>query len=145
MKLSHFLMIVFACMITSCSSIKNTADVTPVVNSIVNFTVADMTVQPTRVSKTYSWSYNPFRHVSISTIKSNLEAELLNEAGADVLVEPQYIVKKGGLFRGGSVTVIGYPAKYSNFHKMTPEEAEVVKNARRPVEQKRHGLFGIFY
>ena len=35
-------------------------------------------------------------------------------------------MKRRGLFRGGSVTVTGYPATYSNFRAMTAEDAEKI-------------------
>ena len=128
-------------LLASCSSVRHTSDTVAVENSVVSFTVADLNVKPVKVTKTTSWGYNPFRRVSVSTVKSNTEAALLNEVGADVLLEPQYIVTKRGFMRGGSVTVIGYPAKYENFHRMTPEEAEIAKNARKPAEQPHRRWF----
>lgn len=136
MKLLYTLLIACAMLVTaSCSSVKHTADVVPVSTKVVSYTVADLEVSPTKVSKTYSWSCNPFRSVSVSTVKKNTEAQLLQETGADVLLEPQYIVNKRGFLRGGSVTVIGFPAKFSNFHKMTTDEAELlhkVENVKHP-------------
>lgn len=146
MKLSHIMLL--GCgvlMMASCSSVKHTADVAPVANRVVSYTVADLEVNAAKSSMTYSWSYNPFRPISISTIKENTEAKMLEEAGADVLLEPQYIVNKRGFLRGGSVTVIGYPARYRNFHKMTPAEAELfhkVESAKK--EHKAHKRWFIF-
>lgn len=137
----YITLIVTALLFASCTSIRHTADTVAVNPTVVSLTVADMIVSPTRVTRTTSWSYNPFRRVSISTIKSNTEATLLNEAGADVLLEPQYIITRRGFMRGGSVTVIGYPAKLQNFHSMTPEEAEMTKNVRKPEEQPRKRWF----
>ncbi|MDE6099529.1 MAG: hypothetical protein K2G01_00650 [Paramuribaculum sp.] len=129
-------------MLSSCSSIRHTSSTAAVETRVVNFTVADMDVDETKAEKTYSWNYNPFKRVSVSTIKENTEAELLKENGGDVLVEPQYIVKKRGIFRGGSVTVIGFPAKYTNFHKMTPAEAELIKiTAPEKKKAKKRWLF----
>ena len=61
--------------------------------------------------------------------KDNTTAQLLEEAGADVLVEPQYVVKRRGIFRGGSVTVTGFPAKYKSFRTMTKDDAEILSLA----------------
>lgn len=125
----------------SCTSIRHTASTASVDTEIYNFTVADMDVQPVKVSKTFSWSYNPFKKVSIGVVKDNTTAQLLKETDADVLVEPQYIVEKRGFMRGGSVTVIGFPAKYSNFHKMTESEAQIVKAAQRPPQETHKRWF----
>lgn len=116
-------------LMTSCASIKHTADTAPVETKIVSFTVADLNTKGKKVSKTTSWAYNPFRRVNVNTEIKNTEAKLLQEADDDVLLEPQYIIEKRGFLRGGSVTVIGIPAKYTNFHKMTPDEAAIIGNA----------------
>ncbi|MDE5685470.1 MAG: hypothetical protein K2I26_02815 [Paramuribaculum sp.] len=130
-------------MLTSCSSVRHTSTTAPVETRVVNFTVADMEVNKTKAEKTYSWNYNPLKRVSISTVKTNTEAELLKECGGDVLVEPQYIVKRRGFLRGGSVTVIGFPAKYTNFRKMSPAEAELIKVAdhKKKKTKKRWFIF----
>lgn len=122
-------MLLIVTALSSCSTIKHTAQYAPVEATIKSFTVADAEVSKQKVSKTSSWSFNPFVRVDIETVKTNTTAKLLQEVGADVLIEPQYIIEKRGFMRGGSVTVIGFPAKYTDFHKMTPEEAEIVKNA----------------
>ena len=129
MKIKLLCMAVVTMLMCSCSSVRHTSSTYGVDTKIVNYTVADMDVQPVKVSKTYSWSYNPFKRVSIERVKTNVTAQLLNEAGGDVLVEPQYIVEKRGWLRGGSVTVIGFPAKYKNFHKMTESEAAIMRDA----------------
>lgn len=125
---------------TSCSTVRHTSDVAPVETKVVSLTVADIDISPKKVSRTTTWSYSPFTRVDINTLKSNTEALLLDEAGADVLVEPQYIVERYGLLRGGKITVTGYPAKYKDFHKMTPAEAEIVgKAAAKSCAPKSHG------
>lgn len=146
MKFSHIMLLGCGMLLTaSCSSVRHTADVAPVSAKVVSYTVADLEVSPAKSSLTYSWSFNPFRRVSISTVKQNTEARMLQDAGADVLVEPQYIVNQRGFLRGGSVTVIGFPAKYRNFHKMTPAEAELFNKVEivRPPE-KPHKRWLIF-
>lgn len=137
-KLLSFML--FTVMLASCSSVRHTAETAAVNNTVTTFTVADMDVSTTKVSKTTSWPYNPFKRVSIDEVKENTEAALINENKADVLIEPQYIVERRGFLRGGSVTVIGFPAKYKNFHKMTPEEAEIVKNIKKPEKEQTKKL-----
>lgn len=141
MKAKLLLISAAALLVSSCSTIRTTADYASVDNKVVSFTVADLDVKKNKVEMTYSWSYNPFKRVSISNIKGNVTAELLKQNDADVLVEPNYIVEQRGFLRGGSVTVIGIPAKYKNFHKMTPEEAAIVRDAQARPEKKTKKWF----
>lgn len=129
--------ILFTVTLASCSTIRHTSDVVKVNNNVTTFTVAEMEVSPSKVSKTTKWSFNPFKRVSVNNIKENTEAALINDNNADVLLEPQYIIEKRGFLRGGSVTVIGFPAKYQNFHTMTPEEADIVKNIQQPEDNQK--------
>lgn len=115
---------------TSCSTVTYTASTESVKTEVYNLTVADMDVKPEKASLTKTWAWNPFRAISMSVEKSNVTAELLKETNADVLVEPQYEIKKRGLFRGGSITVSGRPATYRNFHPMTTQEAEMVATVK---------------
>ena len=131
-------------LMASCSSLRHTASTAPVDVRVTSLTAVDLNVNPEKATRTTSWSYNPFRSVSIAQVKENTEAELLQEVDADVLVEPQYIVKKRGFLRGGSVTVIGFPAKYSNFHKLTTEESEILKNVTVTKKEKKHTHFLFF-
>lgn len=132
---------VVALLVCSCSSIQHTATTADVQTKVVNFTVADVKTNGQKVSKTTSWNFNPFKRVSVATEITNTEAKMLMETGNDILLEPQYIVEKRGFLRGGSVTVIGIPAKYVNFHKMTPEEAAIVSKMKdgdcKKVSKKR--------
>ena len=112
--------------LTSCSTVSHTASTSTVDTKICNLTVADLEVNATKVAKTVDWKWSPLRSVSMSETKDNASGELLMEAGADVLVEPQYVVKRRGAFRGGSLTVMGYPATYRNFRSMTKSDAEMI-------------------
>lgn len=109
----------------------------------MSLTVADMDVRPEKASCTTSWPYNPFVRISVEREKTNTEARLLKETECDVIIEPQYIITKRGFLRGGSVTVTGYPAKYTNFHKMTPEESVIFRNIgdQPKKEKKKRWLF----
>lgn len=124
MNRSMFLAAGFVLALSSCSTIQHTSQVADVDTQVYNLTVADMNVSKQKQTVTTDWKWNPLTTVSLSAQKETATALLLNEAKADVLVEPQYIVKRRGLFRGGSLTVTGYPATYSNFRSMTTEDAE---------------------
>lgn len=115
-----------AVLLSSCSTISHTAHTAGVDTEVYSVTVADMDVSPQKAAKTIEWKWTPLSTVSIETQKENAEAELLKDADADVVVEPQFTIHRRGLFRGGSVTVTGYPAKYSNFRTMTKEDAEKI-------------------
>lgn len=64
--------------------------------------------------------------MAVEQQKKKAEAKLLEESKADVVVQPQYTITRRGIFRGGSVTVTGYPATYKNFRPMTKDDAEKV-------------------
>lgn len=112
--------------LSSCSTITHTSQTAAVDTQVYNLTVADMKVAAKKDSVTVDWKWNPLSTVSLSAQKETATHTLLGKSDADVLVEPEYIVKRRGLFRGGSVTVTGYPATYSNFRAMTAEDAEKI-------------------
>lgn len=109
----------------SCSTISHTAHTADVDTRLYNVTVADMKVSDTKATKTLNWDWLGMTG-SVESKKESVASELLKEKDADLLVEPQFIVNKRGLFRGGSVTVTGYPATYSNFRSMTEDDARVI-------------------
>lgn len=112
--------------LSSCSTITHTSQTAAIDTQLYNLTVADMNVSPKKDSVTVDWKWNPLSTVSLKAQKETATHTLLNKNDADVLVEPQYIVNRRGIFRGGSVTVTGYPATYSNFRPMTAEDAEKI-------------------
>lgn len=122
----YLLVAAAAIALTSCTTVSHTAKTEDVETHVYNLTVADMDVSKDKVSKTTSWNWTPLSTVSVEAQKEKATAELLEEKKADVLVEPQYIVKRRGLFRGGEVTVTGYPATYRNFRPMTKDDAEAI-------------------
>lgn len=111
--------------LSSCSTITHTQQAVPVNTEVYSLTVADLNVKP-KAETTVEFKWNPLSTVSLAAQKKTAAATLLNEADADILVEPKYEVTRRGLFRGGSVTVSGYPAKYSNFRTMTQSDAEKI-------------------
>lgn len=110
----------------SCSTITHTSRTSAVDTRIYNLTVADMKVAPKRDSVTVDWKWNPLSTVSLKAQKESATHALMNKSDADVIVEPQYIVNRRGIFRGGTVTVTGYPATYTDFRPMTVEDAEKI-------------------
>lgn len=117
--------------VSSCTTIQQTSSSESIDTHICNLTVADMKVSGDKAEKTVNWAWNPLTTFSLAEQKKSATAELLRDSEADVLVEPQYIVSRRGIFRGGSVTVSGYPATYSNFRNMTKEELELAVGADR--------------
>lgn len=115
--------------LSSCTTIQHTASTEQIDTRIYNMTVADVNVSSEKQSHTFYWNWMPFSVFSLSGAKESAAAELLMKVKADVLVEPQYIVKRRGLFRGGEVTVIGYPATYTNFHRMTETDAALLRDS----------------
>ncbi|MCM1349346.1 MAG: hypothetical protein NC338_08035 [Firmicutes bacterium] len=144
MKAIHILIVAFCALLCSCSSIKHTSTSVPVSSTVASFTVADLDVQPTKIMSTTKWNYNPFVRVSVENVKTNTAAKMLRQADADVLLEPEYIIERRGFLRGGSVTVIGFPAKFKNFHTMTPEEAAILKEVNSCPKQEKHKKFLFF-
>lgn len=113
-----------ALLVSSCSTVTHTSQTAAVDTQLYNLTVADMNVAAKKDSVTLDWAWNPLSSVSLSAQKESATHALLEKSDADVLIEPEYIVHRRGLFRGGSVTVTGYPASYSNFRAMTSEDAQ---------------------
>lgn len=134
MKTNHIIALVSIAAVTatSCSTISNTATTQKIDSQIVNLTVAEMKVNKEKASKSVEWNWTPFGGQNITAAKQNATARLLSEAGADVLVEPQYETESRGLFRGGKVTVTGYPAVYTGFHPMTEAEAGTIATLKFP-------------
>lgn len=108
----------------SCSTITHTSQTAGVDTQIYNLTVADLKVAEKKDSVTVDWKWNPLSEISLKAQKETATHALLKANDADVLVEPEYIVNRRGIFRGGSVTVTGYPASYSDFRPMTTNDAE---------------------
>lgn len=115
-------MALFGC--CSCSTVRKSAQLVDVMPQVASYpAVADLHVSSERVSKTVSWKWNPFNTTSLATRKGNLKADIIREAQADILVEPEYVQHTTwGNLGGGSLTVSGYPAKLDNFRNATPED-----------------------
>lgn len=126
MKKSTIVSCIAVLALSSCTTIQHTALSESVDTEVHNLTVADMNVSKNRVSHTFQWKWDPLSTVSLADKKRSAAAELLIEQGGDVLVEPQYVIKRRGIFRGGEITVSGYPATYRDFRSMTQADADII-------------------
>lgn len=99
------------------------ANTIKVETTITAVTVAELDIADKRVEKSVSWKLTALSPTSLEQRKHNLITELCREAGADVLVDPQFTYSKRFL-GGGKLTVSGYPASYRNFRTMTPAEID---------------------
>lgn len=115
--------------LSSCTTITHTSKVADIDTRVFNLTVAELEVKKEKAEATASWNWTPFSTFNLNEAKDNITAEVLKTTGCDVLVEPQFEVKRRGFLRGGTITVTGYPAIYKNFHNMTPEEAKIINSS----------------
>lgn len=129
MKKSIFCLAIAALALSSCSTITHTATTYAVDTEIMNRTTADLQISDQKIT----YTFNPtkqYRRAGDGAVKRAAVAKALEQAGnADVLVAPQFEVKKKrGLFTNKIiyVTVTGHPATYKNAHSTTKTEAETV-------------------
>lgn len=120
-----------AALMASCSTVRMTSDSVAVDAHVSTYpTIADLHISPQRVSKSVSWSWNPFNTTSLKARRGNVKAELIKETGADILIEPEFVQRTSWCnLLGGSLTVTGYPAVLDNFRKATPEDIEAMRGA----------------
>lgn len=112
--------VVTACSLSSCSSqLIETAKTVDVDTYIYSTTVADLSVREAKSAKTIEWTSG-----TDEEIKEKAATALLADTNSDVLVEPQYTVTRN--LSGGTVTVSGYPAKYTNFRPLSHQEADLM-------------------
>lgn len=102
---------------------KKQSNVVNIETTITAVSTADLDIADERVSKSATWTMNFLTRNTLEQRKANLIVELCRQAGADVLVDPQFTFKKR-MFGGGKLTVSGYPAKYKNFRTMTDSEID---------------------
>lgn len=108
--------------LSSCSTLSHEAATVNVDSKIVSTTVGDMDVSKQKATATVNWNWSPFSAIKPSEIQQQAAAQLLRDNNADVIVEPVYETHRRGLFRGGTVTVTGYTAVYTNFRPMREHE-----------------------
>lgn len=129
MKKSFFIAAIAALALSSCSTITHTASTEAVDTEVYNRSNADLKVSPKKITYTFTPN-NTYRRAGEKAVLRAAVAKALETNGdADVLVAPQFEVKKTrGLFttKVKYVTVKGYPATYTNVHPTTVSEAQVI-------------------
>lgn len=122
---------------------QNTSVTAPVTNLEVKQypTVADLDVNPQKVSKTEEWEFVPFNigQPSMKIRKSNMVADLLRDNDADVLLEPQTVFVKQP-FGKRTLTITGFSAKFSNFRKATEEDLKALESAGAPSTKRVYNV-----
>ena len=123
-KSSLFLLILLAVAVTSCKTIRSTAEYKDPTTFLRNVTIADLEVADERIS----FTFEPSRQVrrGDNVLKAAIREALRLNGGGDVLVDLEYVVISKapyisyifGLSPIREVTVSGYPAKYTNFHSL---------------------------
>ncbi len=148
------LYIIVACALTlvlaSCSTVRKTATTVGVNTGVYQYpTVADLEVKD-KVEKVMTWGFRPFHlgEPSLDVAKGNLMAETLKEQDADVMLEPQFIFSRTS-YGERRLTLIGYPAKFKDFRKATPQDIEALKVNVKPNDRKVYNVakkkfFGLF-
>lgn len=128
-KLSLFAAAALALAATSCSSVSNTATVQNVNSKIVSTTSADLTVGP-RATFTLTPTKAQQKAGERSVKAAAVSALLSANGNADVLVAPEFEIKRKGMGKIKYVKVSGRPASYKDFHQTTQAEAEIYGTTR---------------
>lgn len=118
MKKKIFLLCAAVGVLCSCTTVKQTASEQKVENLIQSGVYAHMDVSPQKISYTLNTTASIRRGGLKNCINTAIHEALKQHGDADVLVQTESaIVEKKGFFRKKiySVTVTGYPAKYTNF------------------------------
>lgn len=126
-----------ALLFASCTTVRKTATTSDIKTQVMQYpTVADLDVLP-KVEQTITWNFVPFHwgQSPLDVRKTNLQAEVIKAAGADVLLESQFVFTKRS-FGERTLTVTGYPAKFKNFRKATPEDIEALSKVLPAQQQK---------
>jgi len=123
MKKSFYLFcaVVAGALLTSCSTSRTTSVVTTIDadNYVMEVTpmVATLHIEDTHVKGEFTWDGKKNESVNLNDLRDNAIFNALQKRKADVLVAPQSQTVKE--IRGNrkyiTVTVIGYPATYTNF------------------------------
>lgn len=124
-KLTLAACICAATVLASCDTVQQSADTVKIDAKVMQVpTVADLNVKTERVQATQTWKWKFFSigQPSLAQRKKNLVYDIVSEAKADVLIEPQVRLTKK-LFGTRTLTISGYPATYKNFR--TPSEADL--------------------
>lgn len=127
-RIFHLALLLAALTLASCTTLRKTAATSGVETHVCQYpTVADLNVLP-KVERTVTWGFVPFNlgQPSLEVRKGNLLAETIKEAGADILLEPQFVYSKRS-YGQRTLTVTGYPAQFKDFRKATKDDLEALK------------------
>jgi PBP1b-binding outer membrane lipoprotein LpoB len=95
--------------LSSCSTVKKTATTIDVASSIQSASTADLEVSKKKITYTYMVPSKVARGGEKNMVNAAVAEALKENGNADVLVAPQYEIRKK------IVVVTGYPATYKNF------------------------------
>lgn len=127
-----------AIMLTSCQTLVQTSRNIQTGSSMNSITLADLDVSDKRESHTISYVTKAMQKGGEENVKRIAEGKILEEAKADILVEPRYhVVKKRKLFGGSkitSITVSGRPAYFTNFRTI---DDSILFRPQNPAERGR--------
>lgn len=115
-----FIFAIAALAMASCTTMTKTARTESIPYAMYNANVADLEVGP-RISYTFTPEKSIRRGGDSNCKKAAIQEALVANGNADLLVEPQFVIKKlNGIFRHKitSITVTGRPAKYKNFRSL---------------------------
>lgn len=120
---------VAALSLSSCSTISHTATTETVDTELMNRSTADLNVSDNIIKYTFTPN-DSYRRAGLKSMKAAaVEKALEANGGGDVLVNPQFEIKKTrGVFttRVKYITVKGHIGTYKNFHATSINEAEIV-------------------
>lgn len=131
-----------AAFLASCTTVDKTAQTVSIDAQIYQHpTVAVLQAVDERASAETEWVRTPlsFGHPSLEQMKQNLVAELVEQAGADVLLDVEYTYKRRLIGRC-KLVVTGYPAKFGEFRKATPADLAVLKNK---CPERKRGIYNV--
>lgn len=117
----------------SCSSISNSAYTQVVDSNISNRSYADLQVAPNVITYKYVVDWAHSRAGEKSCKAAAVSAALQANGGGDLIVNPQFEVKKHRKFFGKKieyVVVTGHVATYKNVHPMTQPEADLIMSLK---------------
>ena len=117
----------------SCTSISNSAYTKVVDSSISNRSYADLEVSNKVITYKYEVDWAHSRAGEKSCKAAAVSAALQANGGGDLIVNPQFEVKKHRKFFGKKieyVIVTGHVATYKNVHPMTQPEADLIMSLK---------------
>ena len=118
---------------SSCSTISNTAYTKGVDSTISNRSYSDLEVSPKVITYKYDVDRAHSRAGEKSCKAAAVSAALQANGGGDLIVNPQFEVKKHRNLLGKKidyVIVSGHVATYKNVHSMTQSEADLIMSLK---------------